>query len=145
MGNFLNSIASYEEYKKIAKTRFFVDKSPLLEELISAVAVDGQQYFCITRPRRFGKTVMANMVAAFFGRVSDGKELFDQLKIADSEYYGEYLNQWDVIAIDFSRLPKDGKNYEQYIGRIQDGLNKDLLEAYPEQKLSMNNAVWDNL
>lgn len=145
MGNFLNSIASYEEYKKIAKTRFFVDKSPLLEELISAVAVDGQQYFCITRPRRFGKTVMANMVAAFFGRVSDGKELFDQLKIADSEYYGEYLNQWDVIAIDFSRLPKDGKNYEQYIGRIQDGLNRDLLEAYPEQKLSMNNAVWDNL
>lgn len=88
-----------------------MDKTPLLEELISAVAVDGQQYFCITRPRRFGKTVMANMVAAFFGKISDGKEVFDELKIADSGYYEEYLNRWDVIAIDFSRLPKNGKTY----------------------------------
>lgn len=145
MGSFLNSIVPLEGYKDIAQTRFFVDKSPLIEEIISAVAIDGQRYLCITRPRRFGKTVMANMVGAFFGKAADGKALFDGLKIAASGYYQEYLNKWDVLYIDLSRLPRDCKNYEQYIERIQDGINSDLIETYPEQRLDMKGAVWDNL
>lgn len=145
MGRFLNSILPFEGYKDMVRARFFVDKSALIEEIISAVAVDGQRYFCITRPRRFGKTVMANMLGAFFGKAADGAILFDGRKIADSEYYQEYLNKWDVIYIDFSRLPRDCKSYEQYIKRIQDGINGDLKEAYPEQGLGMEEAVWDNL
>lgn len=65
MGMFLNSIVPHEEYKAIVRTRFFVDKSFLIDEIISTVMMDGQRYFCITRPRRFGKSVMANMVGAF--------------------------------------------------------------------------------
>lgn len=68
MGRFLNSSIPFEGYKDIVKTRFFVDKSPLIQEIISAVAIDGQKYFCITRPRRFGKTVMANMIGALMDR-----------------------------------------------------------------------------
>ena len=145
MGRFLNSIVPFEGYKDIVRTRFFVDKSLLLKEIISEVAIDGQKYFCITRPRRFGKTVMAHMVGAFFGRAAETKILFDGLKIAGSEYYQEYLNKWDVIYIDFSRLPRNCKSYEQYIERIQDGINEDLIEAYPKQKLDITSAVWDNL
>lgn len=145
MGRFLNSSIPFEGYKDIVKTRFFVDKSPLIQEIISAVAIDGQKYFCITRPRRFGKTVMANMIGAFFGKSSDGKFLFDGLKIADSDDYQKYLNKWDVIYIDFSRLPRDCKSYEQYIERIHNGINEDLIEAYPGQKLDLTSAVWDNL
>lgn len=87
---------------------------------------------------------MANMVAAFFGRAADGKDIFERLKIAEYEYYREYLNQYDVIYIDFSRLPRDCKCYEQYISRIQNGINHDLMAAYPEQKLDENGAVWDS-
>ena len=82
MGMFLNSIAPYEGYREIARARFFVDKSSLIDELISAVKLDGQRYFCITRPRRFGKSVMANMIGAFFGRTADEKDIFDTLEIA---------------------------------------------------------------
>ncbi len=145
MGRYLNSIVPFEDYKDMVRTRFFVDKSPLIDEIISSVAIDGQKYLCITRPRRFGKTVMANMIGAFFGKSSEGKSLFDGLKVAGSEYYEEYLNKWDVIYIDFSRLPRDCKSYEKYMERIQDGINEDLIEAYPEQGLDMALAVWDNL
>ena len=48
-----------------------MDKSLLLEDIFSAVGVDGQKYLCITRPWRFGKSVMANMVAAFLGKAAD--------------------------------------------------------------------------
>lgn len=145
MGRFLNSIVPFEEYKSIVRTRFFVDKSSLIEEIISAAVTDGQKYLCITRPRRFGKTVMANMVGAFFGKAFDAKAVFDRLKIADFGQYPEFLNQWDLIYIDFSRQPRDCRTYEQYIGRIQDGINEDLIEAYPELNLSIKKAVWDNL
>lgn len=145
MGMFLNSIVPYEGYKELARTRFFVDKSSLIDEIISTVMMDGQRYFCITRPRRFGKSVMANMVGAFFGRVTDEKNLFDELEIAKSNHYREHLHNYDVIYIDFSRLPKDGNCYEQYISRIQDGINQDLAETYPDLKVDMGRAVWDNL
>ena len=55
MGKYLNSRVPFEAYKEIARTRFFVDKSLLLEDILSAVEIDGQKYLCITRPRRFGK------------------------------------------------------------------------------------------
>ena len=71
MGKYLNSRVPFEVYKEIAGTRFFVDKTLLLEDILKAVEVDGQRYLCITRPRRFGKSVMANMVAAFLGRAEE--------------------------------------------------------------------------
>lgn len=145
MGMFLNSIAPFENYRDLVNTRFFVDKTAMLEEMIAAVTTDGQKYLCITRPRRFGKSVMASMVGAFFGRSVDGSGLFGSLAIGRSANYRQYLNQYDMIYIDFSRMPRDCKSYEQYIGRIQDGINGDLREAFPELQLDLNGAVWDNL
>ena len=69
MGRFLNSRNSYEKYCGIVSDPYFVDKSELLRDLIAALGKPNR-YFCITRPRRFGKSVMANMVDAFFGKCS---------------------------------------------------------------------------
>ncbi len=57
----------------------------------------------------------------------------------------EILNSHEVIYIDFSRLPRDCKSYEQYKGRIQDEINTDLLKACPERKLRADGSLWDNL
>lgn len=65
MGIYLNSEAAYRLYKNEAEKPYFVDKTLLLEELFPLVK-EGTNYVCITRPRRFGKTVMANMITAFF-------------------------------------------------------------------------------
>lgn len=145
MGMFLNSITPYEGYKDIVRTRFFVDKSLMINEIISTAMLDGQRYLCVTRPRRFGKSVMANMLGAFFGRISEERDIFDCLEIAECECYRKYLHHYEVIYIDFSRLPRDCNSYEQYISRIQNGINKDLDEVYPLLGLDMDGAVWDNL
>lgn len=52
MGKFLNSIVPFEGYKEIARTRFFVDKSPLIEDILSALVIDGQKYICISYDRK---------------------------------------------------------------------------------------------
>ncbi len=145
MGMFLNSIVPFESYKDIARTRFFVDKTPMIDEILSSVILDGQKYLCFTRPRRFGKSVMANMIGAFFERSAEGKDVFGSLKIAGSDNYQNHMNRHDIIYIDFSRMPRNCNSYEYYISRIQDGINKDLQEAFPELSLSDDWAVWDNL
>ena len=68
MGMFLNSIIPYETYKAVVYDPYFVDKTSILDELMPLLG-KMQRYICITRPRRFGKTVMANMIVAFFGKI----------------------------------------------------------------------------
>ncbi len=145
MGRFLNSMVPFETWKQIVGTRFFVDKTPLLEDILNAVDIDGQRFLCITRPRRFGKSVMANMVGAFLGKASNSGSIFHNLAVAENESCKKHLNRHNVIFIDFSRVPRECGSYEQYINRIQDGINQDLEEAYPEIRIDVSGTVWDNL
>lgn len=144
MGMFLNSRMPYAEYREIVSDTYFVDKTALLKELISAFGKKNR-FFCITRPRRFGKSVMANMVGAFFGKAEYAGSLFDSLKISDCEYYTNHLNQYPLIYIDFSRMPERCGSYAAYMERITNGLKKDLLEEYPDLGLDAADAVWDIL
>lgn len=144
MGMFLNSIAPHEAYREIVSDTYFVDKSLLIKELIPALGKKNR-YFCITRPRRFGKSVAANMVGAFFGKNTDGASLFQDLRIAEDAGYKTHLNQHNVIFIDFSRMPENGNSYQTYIARISEGLKKDLLQLYPELKIDREKALWDIL
>ena len=104
MGMFLNSNVPYEGFKEVLRDTYFVDKSLLLNELIPSLE-KRNRYFCITRPRRFGKTVMANMVGAFFGKTNKNDRIFDGLSISQKEAYEVHLNKHDIIYIDFSKTP----------------------------------------
>lgn len=145
MGMFLNNIVPSENYKEIAKTRFFVDKTSLIDEIIYSMENDGRKFLCITRPRRFGKSIMANMLSAFFGKNGDGREVFGKLKISKSENFEKYLNNFDVIYIDGSAVPRDCKNYKEYIHFIQNGMNQELADAWPEYGIIPDGAVWESM
>ena len=144
MGMYLNSIASYAKYKAMVCSPYFVDKTELLTELIPLIGRESP-YVCITRPRRFGKTVMANMIGAFFGKSADSRSIFEHLNISGAEGYKRYINKYDIIYIDFSEVPEECSSYKQYITRIIEGLKTDLLEEYPELNLSAEKSVWDIL
>lgn len=144
MGMFLNSIVPYEAFSEIVSDTYFVDKSSLIAELIPMLGKKNR-YFCITRPRRFGKSVAANMIGAFFGKGTDGDHLFCNLHIAENENYRAHLNQHNVIFIDFSRMPENCSSYQAYITRISEGLKTDILQIYSEMELNKDYAVWDIL
>lgn len=144
MGMFLNSKSPYADYRETVNDLYFVDKSMLLKELFPALGKKNR-YFCITRPRRFGKSVMANMVGAFFGKAADSSGLFDTLAIAGDRDYVSYLNQYNVIYIDFSRMPENCGSYYAYISRILNGLREDLMQEYPNLARGAEKAIWDNL
>lgn len=142
MGMFLNSIIPYESYKEMVMDTYFIDKSMLLAELIPAVGRKNK-YFCITRPRRFGKTVMAEMAGAFFGRAADGSKLFSGLEISKFKNYKEHLNQYNVIFIDFSKGAESSKTYKEYITRITRGIKNELLQEFTDSGLDVTKPLWD--
>ncbi len=107
MGQFLNNKEPYDKFKTVMNGTYFVDKSEILEELIPALQQE-QRFFCITRPRRFGKTVMANMIAAFFENTGE-PSLFEHLHIAEYAGYKEQAGKHDVIYIDFSEMQRMSK------------------------------------
>ena len=142
MGMYLNSKAPYTLYQSECVNPYFVDKTVLLQDLFPYIT-QGKKCLCITRPRRFGKTVMANMISAYFGKGKDAKDLFDKLYISRGEYYNCHLNKYNVISISFNELPRNCKSYESYIDRIQNRLIRDLVEAYPSCRDHADEALWD--
>ena len=144
MGIYVNSKNAYALYKKETAKPYFVDKTVLLKELFPLVE-EGSHYLCITRPRRFGKTVMANMVASFFSKGHRANDVFQNLQIYQDKDYEKYLNKYTVIHIMFNDLPRNCNSYKQYIERIEETLIRDLKKEYPDMPIDDQNAVWDTL
>lgn len=144
MGTYLNSITPYTLYKSESLSPYFVDKTLMLRELFPYVSA-GNRHICITRPRRFGKTIMANMISSFFQKASDSSDVFDGLAISQVDDYRRYKNQYNVIRIDFSKMPRNCDSYTQYIERIEALLIEDVKEAYPQVKINEADAVGDIL
>lgn len=144
MGIYLDSKTGYTLYKNETEKPYFVDKSMLLAELFPLID-EGSSYVCITRPRRFGKTVTANMLTAFFSRAYDSEDVFKTLLISGVENYKKYQNQYAVISISFNDISGDCTSYKDYIKRIEKKLIKDLRRAFPDIELDDEEYVVDVL
>lgn len=156
MGFYLNSKKPYMLFQEEASSMYFVDKTDILKELAPAVSrgrgMDGEamedmgkghKYVCITRPRRFGKTVMANMISAYFGKGADSSGIFGGLNAASYAWYREHLNRHNVIHIMFNEMPDRCRSYDDYIARISNLLLDDLIMAYPNIRIRKEDALWD--
>ncbi|MDO4554336.1 MAG: AAA family ATPase [Lachnospiraceae bacterium] len=142
MGNYLNSSIPYKAFSKEYNSPYFVDKSMMLKELTMRIQTS-TNYICITRPRRFGKSVMANMIASFFTPTVNDDTIFKKLAVGKTDIYDHYYGQYDVIFISFNEMPKRCDNYEQYIERIENKLIHDLKTTYPQAQINENDACWD--
>ena len=144
MGFYLDSAAPKTLNRSEVKSPYFVYKSMVLKELFKFIKTRNK-HICITRPRRFGKTVMTNMIASFFTDAQDSSDIFDHLKIAKDDDYKTYLNQYKVIQINFSEMPDECEDYKKYIRRINKLLKEDLKELYPQLKLDYEDTIKDLL
>ena len=85
------------------------------------------------------------MISSFFQKGIDSGELFDRLKISEADDCQKYKNKYNVIRIDFSKMPRNCESYRQYIERVEELLISDLREAYPDAKTSETDAIGDIL
>ncbi len=128
---YLNTNTPFILFQRTRNSEIYVDKSLLIREVSKRIGTN-MLYICVTRPRRFGKTVNLNMLGAYYTKGMDSRSLFADLKIAETDEFGQHLNQHNVIYIDFSRMPDGCAGYEDYITAIQHNLREDIKKAYPE-------------
>lgn len=130
---------------KIVRNSEYVDKSDLIALTNQAIDTE-ERFICVTRPRRFGKSVAINMLNAYYSKGCDSKDLFSDLKIASSEDFKKHLNQHDVIFLDMMDFADDEHNGEHYLENLNSKVVSELKENYKEcfendRKYSLPDAV----
>lgn len=131
---FLNINSTVIHFKKVLKQQIYVDKSLLIEALNKLIGTH-DCYVCITRPRRFGKTMNANMLGAYYTKGLDSHELFQNLAVSECDTYTMHLNRHNVIYMDLSRRPDECSSYREYIEYVIFRITQDIEEAYGIKKI----------
>lgn len=98
------------------RSEIYVDKTGLIAKTNQYLNTE-QQYICVSRPRRFGKSMAFKMLAAYYSRGCDSGELFAGYKIAQDNTFKEYLNQYDVICLNMQQflIEADPGNVTEYL------------------------------
>ena len=128
MGVYLNPGADL--FLEARRDEIYVDKSALIEEL-NKVYGKSRKYVCVSRPRRFGKTMAANMVCAYYDRTV-ANEVFDGLAITLSPDFACYRGVADVLRINMQEFLSRAKDMEGLLSRLRRIVLRDLLRAYPD-------------
>ena len=129
MGTYLNPDNS--KFQESINSDIYVDKTGLITYTNSVIHTQ-QKCICVSRPRRFGKSMAANMLSAYYSRGCDSKELFQNLEIAEDDQFETYLNQYDVIFLNVQEFLSQSKNIDEMISLIRRSVLWDLLGEYPE-------------
>lgn len=140
MGIYLNP--GYENFRRTLAAPIYVDKTMMLHELNRAID-EGNNFLCISRPRRFGKTVAGNMISAYYSRGCDTRELFAGLKIAEAEDFEKNLNRFNVIKIDLNSEYQNVENKNDLFKRIQTKIRREAVKQYPDLEIYEEDTLAD--
>lgn len=142
MGKFLNPDNS--AFRSAVDSSIYVDKTRLLEYTNSVLGTE-QRYICNSRPRRFGKSVTANMLAAYYSRGCDSGQLFAGTLIAENEKFEKHLNRYDVIHFDVQWCSMNAESVSDTVSYLTKRIIAELKEAFPEILLSEQSRLGDAL
>ena len=113
MGMFVNP--DNLAFQAALNARIYVDKSGILN-YTNSVLGSTDAFICNSRPRRFGKSVTANMLTAYYSKGCDSEEMFSRLEISQAEDFRKHLNQYDVIHFDVQWCMMDAGRMAPYVG-----------------------------
>ena len=120
-------------FRRATQLEIYVDKTPMIRFLNRVVHTE-QGYVCVSRPRRFGKSMAANMLCAYYDREADGREVFETRKLADVTDWDQYLGKFDVIRLLMTDFFKRNRSLEEGLSAIKERVILELEEAYPETR-----------
>ena len=140
MGIYIN--AGNENFKRALNSQIFVDKSLVLQKLCSSLNTN-QSYICVSRPRRFGKTMVRDLMVAYFSKGCDSRKMFSDLKITQAPCFEDNLNKFNVIAIDLGAIYNAAENRNDVLKNLKGKLLNDFRKEFPDIEFSETDSVAD--
>ena len=104
-------------FREAIRSKIYVDKTGLIAFTNGCINTK-EKYICVSRPRRFGKSMTLEMLAAYYSCGCDSRELFAGRKIEKDETFEEHLNKYAVIFL----------NMQQFLIEAEPGEMTDYLE-----------------
>ena len=138
MGLYLNP--NSDAFQIGLNSEIYVDKSLILAELNKLVSSQGN-FVCLSRPRRFGKSMAGNMISAYYSKGCDTREVFSQMKFGQTAGFDKYLNKFNVIKLDLNELYQKSKTEDwgmDLISFMQKAVTDEFKEQYPDIELNTN-------
>ena len=142
MGIYLNP--GNEVFRRITSAEIYVDKSGLLA-IINRMLDTADNYICMSRPRRFGKTITGNMISAYYSRGCDSAEIFEKLKISSDKDYEKHLNKHNVIKIDLNSEYQNIRDKDNLINTLQEKIKAELINEYSEIAFKEEDSLGESL
>lgn len=128
MGMYLNPGA--DKFREALRSEIYVDKTGMLAVLNRFLSTS-QKYVCVSRPRRFGKTMAADMVSAYYDRTVDGADVFAGLAIQKAETFALCRNRYDVLHVNMQEFLSGSPSMEALLHFLTGDLLEELADAYP--------------
>ena len=129
MGIYLNP--DNTNFRITLSADIYIDKTMMISVLNRFIDT-GNKYICVSRARRFGKTTTSEMLAAYYSRGCDSRELFSSYKIASDPSFEKALNKYNVIQIDMNSEYQFALRGKDMISRLTAKIKAELKEAYPD-------------
>ncbi len=125
MGIYLNP--GNRGFWESVRSEIYVDKTGLIAETNKCINTE-QKFLCVSRPRRFGKSMTLKMLAAYYSCGCDSKELFAGRSIAENPTYKEHLNRYDVVFLNMQQFLIEASS-----GKVTEYLEQEVLEELNEE------------
>ena len=127
MGMFVNPDNS--AFQAALNARIYIDKSGLIKYTNSVLA-SSDAFICNSRPRRFGKSITANMLTAYYSKGCNSEKMFSGLEVSKSADFKKHLNKYDVIHLDIQWCLEPAGKAENLISYISEKTISELKECY---------------
>lgn len=129
MGIYLNP--GNDIFQKALRSQIYVDKTAMITYTNQILGTE-QGNICVSRPRRFGKSMTAGMLAAYYSRGCDSEKLFSNLKISESNDFRKYLNQYDVIFLNVQQFMRKAGTAENLVPYLENKVLSEIKTVYSE-------------
>lgn len=141
MGKFINK--GNTAFSDVLSNKY-IDKTSLIP-IINETLCSESRYSCVTRCRRFGKSMAAKMLCAYYDKSCDSRKLFEGLQVANDSSFEKYLNKYYVIYVDMTDFTTKYRGDEKIVDRIQDNLIADILIEFPAIRREGDDDLMDVL
>ncbi len=129
MGIYLNS--GNIAFQMSVNDDIYVDKSNIISFVNSRIGKN-RRYVCVSRPRRFGKSMTAQMIAAYYDRGCDSRKLFQHLNIAKDNSFEQHLNAYDVFFLNIQQFLSGAKHVSNLVEYLEKEVLREVKEVYSE-------------
>ena len=122
---------SNKGFMESVDSMIYVDKSGLIS-YTNRVINSEQKFVCVSRPRRFGKTMAAKMLVAYYSLSCDSSGLFSDLCIANDKSYEKHLNKYNVVFLNITQFLRGSNNIDDILTKVKNKIVNDISKIYPD-------------